>query len=760
MKKTQKLLAMALVVAGWGLCHAQEAKEERYVPAKFYRVPREFGVISSYDSVIATDDEKVIMGGSTYTHPANLIELDLKTGKIRKLGDVGKVIPQDDLHFITQSKIHTMFEIDSNGVLYFGTHTGEPDGTYEDPRLLLGGHFMSYNTKTGEMLDYGIGRPRESLMRIALDEKRGRLYGMGYPRGHLIVCDYRNGAIEDLGKASLASYSNPWLMHDGNVYFNSRFDELSRFDPDDNSFQVLPVKLPDIDGEKQSLAFRSWLLRSGDSKRLYGIVEPAMQVVEWDISNPPGKVRALGGDISVHSMVFNAGETTLYLPSWNGELFKYDMKSGKFYNLGFPKDGDVVIGSTYGACGAPDGRIILTGYARDPDGKVGSGYGRIGFWVFDPADEEKIPKEVWGADARPQPKKGRRPGLSNGQVVASLNDAIPYGESSVRSMAVLPDGSALAATTGKQAHLALICTNGSVRALCKLPSGEHPAFGGLVRDKDGNLYLGTCGDLETIYSMKDVPDGRVYRVELNADLTKASLKEIARPFKGDGIYTMAVNPSGTGISGVTFPEARFFSMAFTDGKAREHLILTKNARPQNEDPTKYNWMQIPLGRQIAFGADGTAYAGANGTILYGVNSESGTATTDRLPSLWRGQIDALVSGSDGKLYGGTDRGFLFKFDPVTRATANLGKPLRQARMRGLCVRGDALYGICGEQYGASHLFRYTPEEGFTYPPIPGPYIFGGEFVCDHYDVLQPDQDGGLWLGGSGRMSFVVRIDDQ
>jgi len=757
MKKTKTLITMALAVAGWGLCHAQETKEERYAPAKYYRVPREFGVISSYDSVIATDDGKVIMGGSTYTHPANLIELDLETGEIIKLGDVGKVIPQDDLHFITQSKIHTIFEFDSEGVLYFGTHTGEPDGSYEDPRLLLGGHFMSYNAKTGEMKDYGIARPRESLMRVALDEKRGKLYGMGYPRGHFMVCDYRNGGIEDLGKASLASYSNPWLMHDGNVYFNTRYDELSRFDPDDNSFETLPVKLPDIDGEKQALTFRSWLLRSDDRKRLYGIVEPAMQVVEWDISNPPGKVKVLGGDISVHSMIFNAEETKLYLPGWNGELFKYDMESGKFYNLGFLRDGDTVIGSAYGACRAPDGRIVFTGYARDQDGKVGAGYGRIGFWVFDPADEEEIQKEVWGADAPPQPKKARVWGQRNGQVVAFLNDAIPYGESSVRAMTMLPNGSSLVATTGTQAHIALVGTNGSVRTLCKLPSGEHPAFGGFVRDKDGNLYLGTCGDLETVYSMKNAPDGRVYRVELNTELTKASLKEIARPFKDDGVYTMAVNPAGTGIFGVTFPGARFFSMSFADGKAHEHLTLATDARPQNEDSNRYNWMQIPLGRQIAFGADGTAFAGANGTTLYGVNVEKGIVTTNNLLSLWKGQIDALVSGPDGKLYGGTDRGFLFRFDPATGAAANLGKPLRQARMRSLCFNGDALYGICGEEYGASHLFRYTSDAGYTYPAVPGPYIFGGEFANDHYEVLLPGQHGGLWLGGSGRMSFVVRM---
>lgn len=755
MKTIQVAWIAAAMVAGSTLCHAAEEAEKRYAPAKFHRIPREFGVISNYDSVIATEDGKVLMGASTYTHPAKMMELDLASGAIRERFHVGQIEPQDDLQFVTQSKIHSMFEMDSGGVLYFGTHTGEPESSYENPRQFLGGRFMSYNTRTGELRDYGIGRPRDSLMRVALDEKRGKLYGNTYPRGHFVVCDYRKGVIEDLGKASVASYANPWLMHDGQVYFNSRYDEFSRFDPDRGAFETLPVKLPAIDGVEQELTFRSWLLRSDDRKRLYGIAQPARQLVEWDLTRPPGVIRALGGDIDVHSLVFGADGNTLYLPTWSGDLFKYDRRADTFYNLGILKDDNAIVSGLYGACRAHDGRIVFTGLAGNADGSKAQGYGHTGFWIFDPEDEMKIQKEMWGADA-PPPKSRQRNAPSTAGIV---NKAIPYGESSIRAFARLGDGSVIAATDGEKSHLVLIDGKMSedMRDLCALPRGERPSFNGLVQDKGGNIYLGTIGDLATIYGMKKAPDGRIYRVELNAERTRASLKEVVRPFEDDGIYTLAVDPAGERLHGVTFPGTRFFSMALADRKVKGHVVLVANPRPQNEDSTRYNWMQIPLGRQIAFGPDGTAYAGANGTTLYGVPADGAAVSTNRLDALRGGQVDALVAGPDGRLVGGTDRGYLFTFNPATGGVVNLGKPLRQARMRGLCVIGDRVYGVGGEEYGRSQLFSHSSGEGFRHYEIPGVSMFGGDMYSDHFDAILPSADGALWLGGSGRMNHVVKI---
>ncbi len=738
----------------------EEAKPEtRVAPCKYYRIPAEYGVVSSYDALLATDDGKAYIGTSTYTHPATLIELDRKTGKIRVVSDVGQVAPQDDLSFLTQSKIHTFLNLSANNdVIYFGTHTGEPDATLERPRMYFGGHFMAYDRKTGVTTDYGIGRPRDALLRVSLDEKRGKMYGITYPWGHMIVCDMKSRSFSDLGKVSISQYSNPWIMWDGKVYFSSKLDEFSCFDPDSGEIRVLPVRLPDIDGEPQELTFRSFLVMSKDGKRLYGYVSPGKQLVEWDLSRPPGKMTYLGGEINVHSMVFSSDEKTLYLPGWNGNLHKYDMLTGKFYNLGFLQDGETRIGGLYGACSTPDGKIIFSGNALQPDGKPAplASWGYCGFWEFEPAVEPGIEKEVWGKDT--PPKRGLKMPDRNvkGLLSVELNKTIPYGESAIRTMICLQDGSALAATAGKKNHLLLIEKDQQVaRDLGVLPEGEFPAYGGLVLDKDGSIYLGTIGDLETIYRMEKTPAGRIYRVVIDAKKEKMDLKSVAT-FCDDGIYTMTINPAGAVIYGVTFPGGHLFSMLLADGKVTDYGALVADARPQNKNSNKYNWMQIPLGRQIAFDRQGHAYVGADGTKLRRQEPD-GKQDTLSLVILGEGQIDALILGGDGKLYGGTDRGYLFTFDPESGKVVNLGKPTRQSRVRSLCWSQDRVYGICGETYGRSQIFSYHASDGFQLLHIPFGPRWGYEFFNDHFDVVLPAADGGLWLGGSGRMTSVLRL---
>jgi outer membrane protein assembly factor BamB len=739
------------------------APDPYVVPARFFPIPRELGVVAVFDALVATPDGKVYMGTSTYNHPAQILELDPGTGAIRVVVDLGKALPQDDSLAITQSKIHTFLELSADGnVIYFGTHTGEPQPMSEHARDYPGGHFMAYDRRTGAVTDFGLGRPRESLMCVTLDEPRGRLYGMTYPRGHLLECDLATRKVRDHGKASLSSYSNPWVAWDGKVYFASRLDEFSRFDPDTGALEILPIRLPEVEGEPQSLFFGCFSAQSRDRKRLYGVVLPSHHAVEWDLANPPGSFRYLCGPIPGGTVFLSRDEDALYWP----ELGKYDFAAGKQFALGRLKAGDERLAGVWAMAAAPSGKLYLGGLRAVREVTPGdwrSQYGRwdvCGFWEYDPAVEPGLLKEAnREPPVRPAPRK--TPDSLKG--FADLNAALPYGESSLRALRRLPDGALLGATIGRRSHLVLIEGDPpEVRDLGSLPDGEFPAFDGLALDRTGGVWLATIGDLETIYRRAPTPAGKLYRVDLDETRTKAELQALAEPFPEDGIYALAMNAAGTELAGVTFPGGRLFSMALPDGQPVERAVLTRETRPPMEDSCSYTWMQVRVGRVLAYGADGTLYAGADSAdlVVLAPGAAAVTRHTLPLPAGFRWsecEVRSLAVAPDSRIFIGTVRGYLMAFDPATRTFRNLGRPARQGQVRALTWAGDRLYGLCGEPYGTTVLFGYGPDGSYILPAIPAPQGYELQFYNDSFETLLAEPDGGLWLGGAGRMTGVLKM---
>ena len=789
----RRFLTISLALSAAAVCYGEppDPAEPRTFEGKCYTIPKKFGVVSMFDALLATEDGKVYMGTSTYTHGAQLLELDRKTGEIRAVVDLEQSLKQHGDDAIPHSKIHTHLTRSKDGVIYFGTHTGHPDENYDDVRRYEGGHFMSYDPKAGTLTDYGIGMPGDSLMRVVLDEARGKLYGMTFPKGNLLVCDLRTRVVTDMGKASVSTYSTPWVLSDGNVYFASRLDELSCFDPDRGEITVLPLTLPAVGDEKQTLRFGNFSNISPDRSKLYGCLHPSGQIVEWDLSRPPGKLRRLGGKGGAMKFAFAPDGKTLYFHCREG-VCKYDFRTERFYSMGTFKVSDERMYGVWGACTAPDGNVFFGGNLSL--GWKRSDYGRHGltsFFEYDPSLDARLQKEIWSDTL---PGKEAKSGTVNAQSKKApfarpetvlrgvdLNQAVPYGESSVRAMLQLPAGDLLVATVGRRSHLVRIDPKTeSCRDLGPLPDGEFPCYGGLALGKDGTTVLGTTSDNEAVFRFKAEPKGALYRVLIGADKDTARLEKLATPFPEDGLYCMAMHPEGSAIYGLSFPGGKLFSVDLKPASVRDYGPVAKNARPSHYAlDGRYagrarTWTYIPLGRAIVFDKSGTLHGSAEAKLFrLGPEAPKPVFHDGPLPipgadgfysGLHKGAhgelvVDALVAAADGNLYGGTRRGYLFCLDPATGKVVNLGKPLRQGRIRALCWSKGSLYGIGGEERGRSHLFRYRVGDGFSIRPIP-PALSGYwmQFYCNHYDVLLRDSDGGLWLGGAGRMTDVLKIE--
>ncbi|MDP6360153.1 MAG: hypothetical protein QF473_33870, partial [Planctomycetota bacterium] len=690
------------------------------------------------------------------------------------------------------SKIHTHLTQSQDGRIYFGTHTGHPNNFYEGAREFEGGHFMSFDPRTGGLSDYGVGMPGDSLMRVIFDEPRGMLYGVTYPKGHLLLCNPKTHAITDLGKAAVSTYSTPWVMWDKKVYFASRPSEFSSFDPDTRTMKVLPLKLPKYRGEKQTLRFGCFCAVSPDRKKLYGWLRQSGQLVEWDLSSPPGRIRCLGGHGGSNDMAFSLDGRAVYFQGNGGEVCKYDFETKKFYAMGILKVGEERMYSIWGSCTAPDGTLFFggnlsVGWKRSRYGL----HGLTSFFEYDPSKDSERQREIWSETLPgrtgdvPVPKTAKKnPFERPDQVLrgVDLNEAAPYGESATRAMARLPGGDILIATEGKRSHLLRIdAASETVHDLGLLPTGEFPSYGGLLSDSEGSLYLCTIGDIEAIYRHKEEQTGNIFRIEISKAGNAMRLKKIAAPFKGEGIYCAAIGLKGKVIYGLTFPGGRLFACEIETGKLNDFGPVIKKARPSHfEHPGRYRgnhrrWTFIPLGRALAFDASGTLYGGAGGKLFKlrpGEEKPSFLKSPLPLPGGDRGEfyskiqqithgsmvLDALIAGGDGKLYGGTRRGYVFRLEPDTDLVVNLGKPLRQARIRSLCRSEGALYGLGGEEFGRSALFRYRADEGFTMRAIPAALSgYFMHFFCNHYNVVLSDPGGGLWLGGVGRMTDALKI---
>ena len=770
---------------------AASSAKPRAFEGKCYTIPKKFGVVAMFDALLATEDGKVYMGTSTYTHGAQLLELDRETGAIRAVVDLEQSLKQHGDNAIPHSKIHTHLTRSKDGVIYFGTHTGRPDENFDDVRRYEGGHFMSYDPRTGTLTDYGIGLPGDSLMRVVLDEARRKLYAMTFPKGHLLVCDLGTRVVTDMGKAAVSTYSTPWVLSDGKVYFASRLDELSCFDPNRGEITVLPLRPPDVDDEKQTLRFGNFSNISPDRSKLYGSLQPSGQIVEWDLTNPPGRLRRLGGKGGAMKFAFAPDGKALYFHSHAG-VCKYDLRTERFYGMGTFRVGDERLYGVWGACTAPDGKVFFGGNLSL--GWKRSAYGRYGltsFFEYDPARDSERQKEIWSdtlpgqavepatASVPPRKKPFARP--KNVLCGVDLNQAVPYGESAVRAMIRLPGGALLAATAGRRAHLVRIDpATEAARDLGLLPDGEFPCYGGLALGKDGTIVLGTTGDVEAVFRFEAKPKGALYRVLIGPNKNATRLAKLVTPSPDDGLYCMAMHPEGSQVYALTFPGGKLLSVDVKAKSVRDYGLVAKNARPSHYAlDGRYAgraraWTYIPLGRALVFDHDGILHGSAEAKLFRLGPGETKPVFHERpLPLPGGGGfytglhkwahgdlvLDALVLGGDGRLYGGTRRGYLFCLDLKTEQVVNLGKPLRQGRVRALCWHKGAVYGIGGEEHGRSHLFRYRSTDGFSVRPIPAALSgYWMHFYCNHYDVLFRDSNQGLWLGGSGRMTDVLKVE--
>lgn len=321
-----------------------------------------------------------VLSSEKYDVGARMFGFDPKTQQVRQVGDLTEACGEQGRKTIVQGKSHVNF-VEANGKLYFSTHIGfyssidgmekpgvPPAGWQRYP----GGHFLSYDLKTGRYEDFGIGPEGEGILTTSMDPKRGRLYGISWPKGYFFRYDLAKKEWKNFGLFAAQGEDGKGENYrtlcrsiavntdDGSAYFSVSNGDIYRYDYTQD--KVLPVKGEDLRKDYFGLYdptspghmgynWRQTFYRPAD-KMIYGVHGNSGYLFRFDPAGPRIEVlERITSEVSKRSGMFDQFSYGYlgFAPSHDGRTIYY-LTGGPIY-----QDGRRVAGKTSTAMGEAKG---------------------------------------------------------------------------------------------------------------------------------------------------------------------------------------------------------------------------------------------------------------------------------------------------------------------------------------------------------------------------------------------------------------------
>lgn len=223
-----------------------EAREP-HVWAPSIAMPHDF-VDGQWQGIIAASDGNTYFSFSSHSphHNAQFYRYKPSAGEVEHLIDVGRWCGETESigKWNTQGKIHSNI-YEHKGKLYCTTTSAH--SSFEHP--YTGGHFLSYELRTGEFRDLGkvdFGG-RGGLLSAVFDPVYGRLYGLHQHKTTLTYCDVDTGEIVILGPIEHGGMQCRNLIVDshGVVYGSTQDAVIYRYNPAIDVMGCLLTRIPD-----------------------------------------------------------------------------------------------------------------------------------------------------------------------------------------------------------------------------------------------------------------------------------------------------------------------------------------------------------------------------------------------------------------------------------------------------------------------------------------------------------------------------------
>jgi len=221
----------------------------------------------TYNAISAASDGKIYYVLSSMKHDVGgqFYMYDPEIDQTEFIADLSEAVGEKEEKYIAQGKSHVEF-FEHDGKLYFATHIGYYemiDGSERLPvnapagyHLYRGGHFLSYDLKTGKIESLALAPHGEGILAMTMDKQRGHLYGITWPKGYLLHYDLNTGLLKDLGLVNESGEGGTTGKdyrvicrsmvvdpRDGNVYYSTAEGDIFFYRPE----LAAPEKLADVD---------------------------------------------------------------------------------------------------------------------------------------------------------------------------------------------------------------------------------------------------------------------------------------------------------------------------------------------------------------------------------------------------------------------------------------------------------------------------------------------------------------------------------
>lgn len=185
-----------------------------------------------------------------------VVRYDEARDRLEYLFDLdGMVEDPRDSGRATQCKIHYSFAPSMrDGVLFMATHLSGPPidqpayspwRSWHDPeRCFRGSALLAWDTKADRVLWWDTLIPKEGCRCLLIDEERGTLYALSYPRDHFIIYDIAARRGRDLGRIGSINAQLLFLDKRHRVWTTDDYGHLVRYDPEEDRLATSPYVLP------------------------------------------------------------------------------------------------------------------------------------------------------------------------------------------------------------------------------------------------------------------------------------------------------------------------------------------------------------------------------------------------------------------------------------------------------------------------------------------------------------------------------------
>lgn len=572
-----------------------------------------------------------------------------------------------------------------------------------------GGHIFCYDVNEERLLDLGIPIPNEGIRGLVASWDGRYLLGISHPSNRLFVYEPGTGKIRDIGPISCKfrqGYSfivSPTGYVYGYGAGDGAYGKFFKYHPDNDHYEVLAqpdgLRLPDGDGCSYFSSLDA--VASGSSGDIFCSTYPWGDLLAFYPETEEFKYiarPAVTGDINIKSTpsLHRSEQTghegrlsclavddqgTVFGAAGYGDitLFSYNDKDGKFVKYGMEFKSGNAPNHVHALALDDEGAVYLGGDSKGMlcIGKFKDGVGRI----FSTGTAERYTFET-----------------------RSINVGTIC---SICELMLASDGMVYMGGTCKAGRGGLLaCYNPATDQVTDLHLERYFPFEekihrALVEGPDGIIYGGTGMNKDLAGSGFEYPGGHLF----SYDPKTQNVEDLGIPVKGDLIFSINIDHAGENIYGGTYPSHSFFRYNIKTrrlenkgficsywaysykyvidkencvyGTGDEGYFFKYNPR---EDSFRYTKAKLPdncfsldcVVSHPQFGMYCSSHGDDGCDYVFRLDAEREKLEYIGKPT--RGRTPALGFDSEGRLYmaAGSSRDWLFRYDPESKITENLG----------------------------------------------------------------------------------------